>query len=71
MKLVCRLEGKGGIYDDGDYWVSSDFLGENPERITKTDNPYYPLSAVTKYDAEPVDNQILKELADKFKKETS
>jgi hypothetical protein len=62
MILVCKLGGNSGIYDDGDYWVTTDIEGKNPERIEKERNPLYPLSAVTKYDAEPVNLEILEQL---------
>jgi len=63
MDLICRCEGESGIYEDGDYWVATDDEGKNSKRIPKSDNPYYPLSAVSKYDAIPINIQRLEELS--------
>jgi hypothetical protein len=68
MDLVCKLIAQSGIYEDGDYWVTTDRNDKNPERILKLSNPYYPLSAVMKYDAEPVNQRRLDELSILFDK---
>jgi len=64
MELVCRCDEQSGIYDDGDYWVTTDWQDKNPQRILKTSNPLYPLSAVVKYDAKPVNQEILDKLGE-------
>ena len=68
MDLICRCAGQSAIYEDGDYWVTTDYDGKNPEQVLKSERPYYPLSAVTKYDADPVNIKRLEELGEKLGK---
>ena len=69
LDMICRCEGKSAIYEEGDYWVSTDYDGKNPERTNKSHNPYYPLSAVSKYDAEAVNVKRLEELGNELKQQ--
>jgi len=63
LDMICRCDGESAIYEDGDYWVATDYDGKNPKRTHKSHNPFWPLSAVTKYDCTPVNMQRLEELA--------
>jgi len=64
MILVCQLVGESGIYDDGDYWVTTDRRGVSPSKKLKKDFPFYPLAAVLKYNAKPVNQEILERLGE-------
>ena len=68
MKLITKLSGETGIYDDGENWIVKKD-NEVLDIFPKKHRPFYPLSAVAKYDAIPIDKEALKELADKQKQE--
>ena len=66
MILICKIDGYSRIYDDGDYWLIK-VEGQKDSRIPKSRIRYLPLSAVTKYNMEPVAIEYLKEMGEQFK----
>jgi hypothetical protein len=66
LDMICGEAGDSAIYEDGDYWVATDSQGKFDKRIIKSDFPFWPLSAVTKYDMEPVNNKRLEELGEEL-----
>jgi hypothetical protein len=60
MRLLVE-QGGGRIYDDGDDWVLTG--GGFTDRVKKTTKPMYPVAAVTKWGATPVDIPYLEALA--------
>ena len=51
------------IYDNGDHWFV-EYSNDKKELIlSKETNPYFPLLAIAKYDAEPVNVEMLNNLA--------
>ena len=57
-----------GVFDDTDSWV---LMKNNIEviRVSKDGNPFWPLSAVLKWGAKPVDIDFLNALSNEFNKE--
>ena len=68
MNAICSFADSLFIYEDGDYWVVIDGDDE-PEKILKTENPYYPMAMVTKFDYDPIDIPRLKKLVKEWEKE--
>jgi len=68
MDLIVKCNDQTNIYEDGDYWVLTDENGKVHSRIPKERNPYYPVSAVTKYNCTPVNINRLKELNEQLTK---
>ena len=66
MKLICIANVMEVYDDDKDYWIIKNIMTREITHKSKEDNPFYPLSLVCKYDAEPVDNEFLEVLAAKL-----
>jgi len=69
MRVICSAgDGELIIFEDGDYWVVVEREKEL-DRILKTENPYYPMSMVTKFDYDPIDVERLEELCKEWEEE--
>ena len=62
LDLICGSRESSGIYEDGDYWVATNLEGKPDKRILKSKFPYWPLSAVLKYNMQAVNTKRLEEL---------
>jgi len=64
MRHLVDFGGGSGIYDDGgNDWLLTGGVG-GVARIKKKDQPLYPLAAVLKWGAKPVDVAYLNALSD-------